>query len=153
MQWPYGKQYGGQRYEPDAKGTQINWTPVRVLGTVPIEPDGSAHFRVPADTAVYFQLLDENQMELRRMRSFISFQPGETRGCTGCHESRARAPHEATGRFSAGHGPRAVAARAAALGRPADQLPPRRPADLRPALRRLPQRPEAGRPGWTSSAG
>ena len=44
---------------------------------MPVEADGSAHFRVPVDTAVYFQLLDENFMELRRMRSFISFQPGE----------------------------------------------------------------------------
>jgi hypothetical protein len=47
---------------------------------------------VPADTAVYFQLLDENFMELRRMRSFISFQPGEARGCVGCHESKEVAP-------------------------------------------------------------
>ena len=31
-------------------------------------------------------------MELRRMRSFISFQPGEVRGCVGCHESRPAAP-------------------------------------------------------------
>jgi mono/diheme cytochrome c family protein len=31
-------------------------------------------------------------MELRRMRSFISFQPGEQRSCVGCHESRAVAP-------------------------------------------------------------
>jgi mono/diheme cytochrome c family protein len=70
----------------------INWTPARVIGTVPVEADGSAHFQVPADTPVYFQLLDENHMELRRMRSFISFQPGEVRGCVGCHETRAEAP-------------------------------------------------------------
>jgi hypothetical protein len=92
--WPYDREFGGQRYEPDA--SKVNWTPVRVLGTVPVEPDGSAYFRVPADTAVYFQILDENQMELRRMRSFISFQPGEQRGCTGCHESRAAAPSNQT---------------------------------------------------------
>jgi hypothetical protein len=90
--WPYDNEHGGWRYETDAKRIGINWTPVRILGTVPVEADGSAHFRVPADTPVYFQLLDENQMELRRMRSFISFQPGETRGCTGCHETRAQAP-------------------------------------------------------------
>jgi len=90
--WPYDNAHGGRRYETDAKGVGINWTPVRILGTVPVEADGSAHFRVPVDTAVYFQLLDENQMELRRMRSFISFQPGEIRGCTGCHETRAAAP-------------------------------------------------------------
>ena len=91
MAWPYDLTHGGWRYETDAKGRGINWTPARVLGTVPVEPDGSACFRVPADTAVYFQLLDAEQMELRRMRSFISFQPGETRACTGCHESRATA--------------------------------------------------------------
>ncbi|HEY3322661.1 MAG TPA: discoidin domain-containing protein [Planctomycetota bacterium] len=94
--WPYDIQKGGLRYGEDhrygGKGAEhknlINWTPVRILGDVPVERDGSAHFIVPADTAVYFQLLDENRMELRRMRSFISFQPGETRACFGCHESR-----------------------------------------------------------------
>jgi mono/diheme cytochrome c family protein len=91
IQWPYSERYGGERYEPDAKGAE-NWNPTRVLGTVPLEADGSAHFTVPADEAVYFQLLDENQMELRRMRSFISFQPGEKRACVGCHETRAVAP-------------------------------------------------------------
>jgi len=90
--WPYDNDKGGQRYEPDVKPVMINWTPVRIIGTVPVEVDGSAHFRVPADTPVYFQLLDKNHMELRRMRSFISFQPGEVRGCVGCHETRAEAP-------------------------------------------------------------
>jgi hypothetical protein len=89
--WPYDNQLGGQRY--GEKGPHlINWTPIRILGDVPVERDGSAHFEVPADTAVYFQLLDENRMELRRMRSFISFQPGEKRACAGCHETRATTP-------------------------------------------------------------
>jgi mono/diheme cytochrome c family protein len=94
LQWPYDNQSGGQRYHqvPHTRGIVPNWTPVRILGDVPIEADGSAHFRVPPDTPVYFQLLDENRMELRRMRSFISFQPGEQRGCVGCHETRAEAP-------------------------------------------------------------
>ncbi len=93
--WPYDNKYGGHRYGedhryggPDADRRNLtNWTPVRILGDVPVNPDGSAYFKVPADTAVYFQLLDENRMELRRMRSFISFQPGEARGCVGCHET------------------------------------------------------------------
>jgi mono/diheme cytochrome c family protein len=89
--WPYDNERGGQRY--GEKGPKlINWTPIRILGDVPVEKDGSAKFRVPADTAVYFQILDEKRMELRRMRSFISFQPGEQRACTGCHESRTVAP-------------------------------------------------------------
>jgi len=90
--WPYDNQYGGHRYEPDVKSVMVNWTPTRILGTVPVEPDGSVCFRVPVDTAVYFQALDENQMELQRMRSFINFQRGEVRACAGCHETRAVAP-------------------------------------------------------------
>ncbi|HUU12031.1 MAG TPA: hypothetical protein VM431_16020 [Phycisphaerae bacterium] len=95
LAWPYDNTRGGMRYETDAKGVGVSWTPVRILGTVPVEADGSATFVVPVDTAVYFQLLDENHMELRRMRSFISFQPGEARGCSGCHETRAVAPTSA----------------------------------------------------------
>jgi hypothetical protein len=71
------------------------WAPVRVIGTAPVEADGSACFRVPAERAVYFQALDENYMEVRRMRSHISFQPGEVRGCVGCHESRPETPSTA----------------------------------------------------------
>ncbi|MGM0488017.1 MAG: discoidin domain-containing protein [Planctomycetota bacterium] len=94
LAWPYDNRYGGQRYHEVAHTQELqpNWTPVRVLGDVPVEADGSAHFRVPADTPVYFQLLDENHMELRRMRSFISLQPGERRMCVGCHETRGEAP-------------------------------------------------------------
>jgi hypothetical protein len=98
--WPYDNERGGGRYGEDhgygGPGAELknllNWTPIRILGDVPVERDGSAHFQVPSDTAVYFQLLDENRMELRRMRSFISFQPGEVRSCMGCHESRGAAP-------------------------------------------------------------
>jgi hypothetical protein len=68
------------------------WTPARVIGEVPVEEDGSAYFKVPANVPLYFQALDENHMELRRMRTFITFQPGEVRGCTGCHETRDEAP-------------------------------------------------------------
>jgi len=92
LQWPYDNESGGHRYTE--KAYPNNWTPVKVIGTVPVESDGSAHFRVPADTPIYFQLLDRDHMELRRMRSFISFQPGEVRGCVGCHESREEAPRQ-----------------------------------------------------------
>ena len=70
------------------------WNPVRVIGTVPVEKDGSAHFKVPvADNAsVYFQVLDKKHMEIRRMRSSVSFQPGERRSCNGCHETNTTAP-------------------------------------------------------------
>jgi hypothetical protein len=69
-----------------------DWGQARVIGIVPVEEDGSAHFKVPADQTVYFQALDENFLELRRMRSNVTFPAGETRTCIGCHESKAIAP-------------------------------------------------------------
>jgi hypothetical protein len=68
------------------------WSPARVIGLVPVEDDGSAYFKVPSNTPVYFQALDENLLEVRRMRTFVSMNRGETRGCTGCHETRDEAP-------------------------------------------------------------
>jgi hypothetical protein len=64
----------------------------RILGTVPIEDDGSVIFEAPSGTALHFQLLDENQRALHTMRSFAGLMPGERRGCLGCHESHSRTP-------------------------------------------------------------
>jgi hypothetical protein len=69
-----------------------DWGAARVIGIVPVEADGSAYFKVPADQTVYFQALDEHYLELRRMRSNVTFRAGETRGCIGCHESRSITP-------------------------------------------------------------
>jgi hypothetical protein len=63
----------------------------RILGTVPVEADGSAYFSVPADAFVYFQLLDERGMMVQSMRSGTLVRPGETTGCVGCHENRRHA--------------------------------------------------------------
>ena len=60
----------------------------RILGTVPVESDGSAFFAVPADTFVYFQVLDEKGMMVQSMRSGTIVRPGERAGCVGCHEHR-----------------------------------------------------------------
>lgn len=60
----------------------------RILGTVPVAADGSAHFTMPPDTFVYFQLLDERGMMIQSMRSGMIVQSAEYRGCTGCHENR-----------------------------------------------------------------
>jgi len=73
----------------------LNWdhyNTKRVLGTVPVEADGSAYFKVPADRFVYFQLLDEDGLMIHSMRSGTSLQPGEEAGCTGCHEERRTSP-------------------------------------------------------------
>ena len=67
-----------------------SFTLERVLGTVPVEEDGSAYLEVPAMRAVFLVALDENDMAVKRMQSFLSVQPGETTGCVGCHEQRTQ---------------------------------------------------------------
>ena len=62
------------------------------LGCAPVEEDGSASFLAPAGRVLYFQLLDADFNEIQRMRSVVQLQPGERRGCIGCHEDRAMAP-------------------------------------------------------------
>jgi hypothetical protein len=64
----------------------------RILGTVPIEDDGSLCFEAPTGIPLHFQLLDENYRALQTMRSFTGVMPGESRGCTGCHARHSAAP-------------------------------------------------------------
>ena len=63
-----------------------------VLGTVPVEEDGSAYFRVPSGISYFFQALDENGVMIQTMRSLAYLMPGEQTTCIGCHESRETAP-------------------------------------------------------------
>jgi len=59
-----------------------------LLGTVPVELDGSAYFRAPAGKPLYFQAVDESGRAVQSMRSVTYLQPGERQGCVGCHEPR-----------------------------------------------------------------
>ncbi len=63
-----------------------------VLGTVPVEADGSAHFRVPSGIPVFFQALDQSGLAVQTMRSLTYVQPKQTLSCIGCHEPRESAP-------------------------------------------------------------
>ncbi len=63
-----------------------------VLGTTDVQADGSASFIVPSRTPVYFQALDAKGHVVQTMRSWTTLQPGETRGCVGCHESKHAVP-------------------------------------------------------------
>ncbi len=67
----------------------------RILGTVPIERDGSVSFQAPSGKAIYFQLLDERYRALQTMRSVTGVMPGETRGCLGCHAMHSVVPSAA----------------------------------------------------------
>lgn len=57
-----------------------------MLGTVPVEADGSAYFRAPARKPLYFQAVDETGHAVQSMRSVTYLQPGERQSCIGCHE-------------------------------------------------------------------
>jgi hypothetical protein len=63
-----------------------------VLGTAPVEADGSAYFKVPAGAPIYFQLLDERGLMVQTMRSATYVHPGERLTCVGCHESAQKSP-------------------------------------------------------------
>lgn len=58
-----------------------------LLGTVPVEEDGSAYFRAPAGKPLNFQAVDDAGRAVQGMRSVTYLQPGERRSCVGCHES------------------------------------------------------------------
>jgi len=68
------------------------WDGRRILGTVPVEKDGSASFFVPANTPIAVQPLDEDEKSLQVMRSWYTAMPGETISCVGCHESQNSSP-------------------------------------------------------------
>ena len=63
-----------------------------LLGTVPVEEDGSAYFRAPARKPLYFQAVDESGRAVQGMRTIVYLQPGERRSCVGCHEPPGTAP-------------------------------------------------------------
>ncbi len=69
----------------------------RILSEVPVESDGSVHFKAPAGRTLYFQLLDAQRRCLQTMRSFTGLMPGEQRGCVGCHELHSTAPPQRRG--------------------------------------------------------
>jgi len=125
LPWPLLPREGAKRWAQgwtnQDKGA-TRWCPVRVIGIVPVAADGSAYFKVPIsdNASVYFQALDKDFMEVRRMRSSVSFAPGEQRSCNGCHETR-----NTTEVANAG---------IALTGKPAEPLPPawggRKPMDF-----------------------
>ena len=68
------------------------WDVKRILGEAKVYPDGSACFRVPARTPVYFQAIDRNGHAVQSMRTWSTLQPGEQFACVGCHENKQEAP-------------------------------------------------------------
>lgn len=76
----------------DRIGADGPWEPKRVLGTVPVEEDGSAFFRIPANTPISIQPIDKDGQALQLMRSWMTAMPGEVMSCIGCHEDQNTTP-------------------------------------------------------------
>ena len=103
----------------------------RILGTVPVEADGSAYLELPALRSLFLVALDENDLAVKRMQSFLTVQPGETTSCMGCHEQRTRAPGRAAPAF-----PLAALRRPPSRIQPVDGVPEVMdfPRDIQPIL-------------------
>jgi formylglycine-generating enzyme required for sulfatase activity len=77
---------------PDKIGSGGPWEVMRIIGTVPVHKDGSSMFRVPANTPLCVQPLDEDGRAVQLMRSWFTVMPGETVSCVGCHERQDEVP-------------------------------------------------------------
>ena len=77
---------------PDKIGRAGPWEATRILGTVPVHEDGSAKFRVPANTPITIQPLDDQGRAVQLMRSWYAAMPGEVATCVGCHEQPRQTP-------------------------------------------------------------
>jgi formylglycine-generating enzyme required for sulfatase activity len=89
----YAYQYGYNKVGGhDLIGLEAGWDVKRILGTVPVEKDGSTMFTIPANTPISMQPLDEHGSALQLMRSWMTGMPGEVVSCVGCHESQNTVP-------------------------------------------------------------
>ena len=88
----YNFAYHGVGGQINRVGLDGPWDIKRIVGTVPVEPDGSAYFRVPANTPLSIQPLDDKGQAMQLMRSWMTAMPGETLSCAGCHEKQNTPP-------------------------------------------------------------
>jgi len=84
--------YYGMGGQGNRVGVDGPWDVKRIVGTVPVEADGSVLFRAPANTPLSLQPLDADGKAVQRMRSWLTAMPGETLSCAGCHERPGTAP-------------------------------------------------------------
>lgn len=84
----YEYAYVSEKSDHNWHGIQSGWDIKRLLGTVPVEKDGSAIFKVPANTPLSIQPVDKDGVAIQWMRSWVTAQPGEVVSCIGCHEDQ-----------------------------------------------------------------
>jgi len=67
----------------------------KVLGTAPVESDGSFFIQVPGDRPLKFELLDKKSRSLHKQQGWMWARAGEQRICVGCHAGPEHAPENA----------------------------------------------------------
>jgi len=81
----------------NSAGAFCGWDLNKIIGTVPVEADGSASFEAPANTPLFLQPLNAEGQALQVMRSWFVAMPGETVSCVGCHEDKNAVPPTTVG--------------------------------------------------------
>ncbi len=66
-----------------------------LLGTAPVERDGSFFVQVPTEKPLQIELLDSAGKTLKRESGFFWMRRGEQRVCVGCHAGPETAPENA----------------------------------------------------------
>jgi hypothetical protein len=66
-----------------------------LLGTAPVERDGSFFVQVPSEQPLQFELLDAAGRSLKREAGYFWMRRGEQRVCVGCHAGPETAPENA----------------------------------------------------------
>ena len=67
----------------------------RVLGTAPVERDGSFFVQVPSEQPLQFELLDASGKSMSHEAGYFWMRRGEQRVCVGCHAGPETAPENA----------------------------------------------------------
>jgi len=67
----------------------------KLLGTAPVERDGSFFVHVPTEQPLQIELLDGAGKTLKREAGFFWMRRGEQRGCVGCHAGPETSPENA----------------------------------------------------------
>ncbi|MGJ8680601.1 hypothetical protein [Paraglaciecola sp.] len=81
-------------FDNDGFGRNRNQLMREIVGYVPVEPDGSAKFQIPANVPIAISVLDVNGHRIgQRHNNWLQVAPGEVKTCNGCHDPNSTAPH------------------------------------------------------------
>ncbi|WP_416306164.1 hypothetical protein [Neptunicella sp. SCSIO 80796] len=83
-----------REFSGSAFGVNASQLMREIIGYVPIEPDGSAKFEVPARVPLALSIVDQNGRRIgERHQNWLQAMPGEVKTCRGCHSRDSEQPH------------------------------------------------------------